>query len=221
MRSKHKYLFLLLTVFWISAIAQNLTKIKTIQKDTSIFGKYTWEMHDKYHGAQIDLVLYKNKTFKYNSYFPLGRYDSSEGNFRISKGKLILNSYLQKDSIPVEIKYVDTPLTTLTNTRLFYPKNNKGETIGIIFYNFNYDTSFDNIYIPLISSDSLVPKSITALKVNFNYNSFSTPWIPIQPTDKNIEVIIKTDHNFDSYKELVFKNKKYVIKDKKLIELKQ
>jgi hypothetical protein len=221
MRSKHKYLFLLLTVFWISAIAQNLTKIKATQKDTSIFATYTWEMHDKYHGAQIDLILYKNKTFKYNSYFPHGRYDSSEGNFRISKGKLILNSYLQKDSIPVEIKYVDTPLTTLTTSRLYYPKNNKGEMIGMAYYNLNYDTSFEKTYVPLISRDSLVPKSITALKVSFNYNSFSTPWIPIQATDKNIEVIIKTDHNFDYYKELVFKNKKYTIKGKKLIELKK
>jgi len=71
----------------------------------------------------------------------------------------------------------------------------------------------------LASVKPLLPK-ITSIKVKSYNNAFSSEWIPITNADKNIQVILETELNFDNFKELQFENKIYFIKKNKLIESK-
>ena len=54
-----------------SAMSQTLTRTSTTEKVDSVYATYHWEVHAGQHGAQIDLILFKNMTYKYYSSFPL------------------------------------------------------------------------------------------------------------------------------------------------------
>ena len=207
-------IFFVLLSNGLESTCQVLTQSKSFDKN--VYRVYSWNYSDRYHSSSIDLILFTDNTFKYYEFFPLNHADSSNGTYVIKKDKLILNSHLQEGSIPVHITYVDTPLTNIGISKLFFPTNKKGERIQSVYYYINYDTSFNGLYDPLLMANKPAPPIIYSIKLKCYHNSFSTAWIKISDTSRFIRVELDTDLNFDDYKEKHFKNKVLTLKGDKL-----
>lgn len=212
-------LFILIALFFSfdRSDGQVLKRISPDNTIDSLYRMYKWFVTDGHHGAYINLALFKNNTFKYYSSFPLGKEDSSEGTYAIKGKKLILNSFLQRDSIQIEVRYVDTPLTRDVKTRLYIPFNEKGEAIWFSHFALNYDTTFQSLFYPASSPLKPAPDSIYSIKLYFLLNSGSSPWTTVLNNGKNIQVIVKTDKNLDEYAEVLFENFIFTVKGNRLV----
>ncbi|MDX2046685.1 MAG: hypothetical protein SFU87_07845 [Chitinophagaceae bacterium] len=184
----------------------------------SIADKYAWHITGEYHSAGGNLTLYKNGRYKYYSYYPRVQEDSSEGNYRIYKNTLILNSDFQPGNVPVKINCSDSPFNKLSDKYISMPRNLTGDTCYTCSYNFNNDSTR---YFPSDIYRGDVPKEISSLKIHFLFNEFSSGWIPVTKHCGYIEVILLTEKNFDDYINKVFTNYKFRMNKNELFEIKK
>ena len=194
---------------------------KQITKKTtdSVLMTYSWESRNDVHSAYGEITLLKNGRFKYFSQRPLELNQYCEGYYILDGNKLILNSDLQNDNIPVNIEYVDAqPLTSLLN-RLDFPINNKGEVLYSGYYFLNYDTTSKGWFDPAYPLNRHWLDSVKSIKVLFNEADFSSRWIPVERSDKLIRVKVLTDKNFTTYKPIVFKDRTFEIQNETLSDI--
>lgn len=216
---KYTFLVLILSTFIVKvSSAQNWKKETLNKRQDSLFAVYSWEVHDKVHGAGEQITLTKKGRFKYTGYWPLNSKKFSEGYYSIDDNIITLNSDLQFDNVKANIAYFDTTAKDPLYSRLSFPKNNKGESIFKSFYYINYDTTSKGIFDPEFLIHLNLTHSIKSIKVRFWNADFGSSWIPIQQNGKFISVKINTDENFDSYKPKVLKNWKLKIYKNRLID---
>ena len=213
------FLLLFTINFTIILYSQDWKKENINPHADSLLAVYSWSAGNQYHTAWGKLFLFKNKRYKYSSFYPFADEEYSEGNYKFRKDTLILNSDFQPNKVQVKVNYLDTSITDTAFKKINFIKNKNGKLIYNGYYLLNNDTTLNGWYDPGLPFNKNLLNSIHSLKVLFNYNDFSSAWIPILTNDKFIEVVILSDKDFDNYRNKVFTNYKFRMNKKMLVEL--
>jgi hypothetical protein len=169
---------ILFTLFYVvacTAIGQDLKKVKLTreERDKGIIEKY--KAHSAaYHPQGFLLLLYANKTYRYEEAGMFQNNFFNTGIWTRTKTQLILQDHINKDNIPIKLEYLSKAGTA--NPFVFQiVKNLKGEelTDGFVFIN-NDSTSC----LPMMGTCLKEYAKIDSIKFVFE-NGYRTKWMKL------------------------------------------
>jgi hypothetical protein len=203
LRSKGLFCGLLVTVSVIS-YAQPLYKARLSSEDVKDGVLLKYHVVSEFDGGVV-LRLYKNKQYRYDvetsNYqgFGMGIWTSSDSEF-------VLNSFLQKENVPIKITYLDSVSASerIHKIGMQIPVNLNGERLpdSRIFLN------DDSIYaFPYFDTVVGSPIRVSRIRVDFG-DGYTSRWTPIAPmAGKQLLIIAQIDFIPASY--IVFKNERF------------
>ena len=205
-----KYMLVYIALLAQVAYSQDLTLVKL--KDKEAKGKtqyhYQWESTDG-HVAVIDLFLFKDNTFEYSIASNIN-YMYSTGRWKLSNGIIALNSDIQNETLPIQIKYRqrDSSDFNVKKIALIRDLNDAPLTYAIMYINNDSTSCMDGDL--LCVGDY---KQIDSIRVAIVNRGPSSKWIRIYPFEGLLQITIPTKRSLERY--MVLTDEKYLVyKDK-------
>ena len=198
--------------------SQNWKKENINPHADSLLAVYSWSAGNQYHTAWGKLFLFKNKRYKYSSFYPFANEEYSEGNYKFRKDTLILNSDFQANNLPIRIEYSDTDIQ---DRPLSFLRNLDGVLLRQARYFLNNDTSIAGSYyadFPLTTYPKDFLTNIKTLKVEVS-PGITSQWMPIEKNKRFIIVTVLSRKDFNEYHPKVLTNYKFLELENKLIDL--
>lgn len=153
----------------------------------------------------VALRLFKNQQYRYDL-ITSGYEVFSSGIWTFNDSEFILNSFLQKEDVPIKINYLDSISSPerIHKIGMQIPVNLKGERLSDSRIFLNDDSAYAFPYFDTIVGTHA---RIDRIKVAFG-NGFESKWIPLTlMPGKQLLVIAQIDFPLTSY--LVFQNKRF------------
>ena len=203
--------FVLFLILFTSSIIRSQEWIKEnlsgIDKKNGAFRKYVYECSDSY--CYISLTLYKTNKFRY-VLKTFNRNVFSTGKWSRNNDTLILQSFIQRNTVPVKLIYSNDTTGLINNFKIAIVRNNRGElmTDGMIKIN------SDSIQcLPLGGFCDRVFTSIDSIKVFFE-NGLTSGWIKVANNGfSKLIPVVQIDFLISSY---ILINRRYKISDSSL-----
>ncbi|MFC4262330.1 DUF5004 domain-containing protein [Ferruginibacter yonginensis] len=199
------FLFPLLNLFYTNKKENKESKI--IGEDIFVEYRYISPSND----GVISLILKKDRTYTYLLSNHLQRF-SSGGKWEIKKDTLTLNSFIQKNSLPVKVK-ADSIKTSSEYLRIDWVKNTAGDIVKDAEILINGDTS--KSCMPTFDSDCKIKVGeLMQLKVRLS-NNVTSKWQNIKSSRINhIEITLDVPFALDSY--IFYDKEKFILVGNKL-----
>jgi hypothetical protein len=201
--------FVLFCSFTSNHKHRSIPVCKSIILGDSIYAKYVFVSHSD--EGSITLVLKKNNTYSYTLDNHLESFFSS-GNWIIRKGALILNSFIQKDNLPVTIKEKKL-ISSSEFLEIDWVKNLNSDVVKDAQILINGDTS--NTCMPVFKNDCRIKREgLTSILIRLSNNIISK-WQNIKSTSStNIEITVNITFPLSTY--IFFNKEKFIILGEKL-----
>ncbi len=202
-KMKSYIIFLLFFFSFGSCFTQDLKKAPLSKQDSidNVIMRYEYLAKDESGG--IILLLRKDHTYRYD----LGTHlyqTMSEGIWWKSNNAILLKSFIQKDDIPVSIKYGNDG-TFADSFKVSIVKNIKGDFLPAFVFINNDSVKCD----PSLGFCDNEYTEIKRIKVVLE-NGLSSKWINIENSDEKIIITVMTEQPLLRY--TVMCDEKYTIK---------
>lgn len=203
--NKHVFLIGFSLLIIVAAMGQELKNVKLSKEDRTkgIVSKY--ESAGNAYSSSA-LVLYASGFYEYEVNFCMGS-QFNQGTWRRSKGQLFLKDTIEKDNLPISLKFTSEK-DTIGTFAISEIKNLKGEELGDGLVYINNDSTQ---CLPSIGACLGTFEKIDSVKIVFG-NGYRSKWIKVTHHNySNILPVLETDFLLGNYIPLV--HKKYQIMD--------
>ena len=192
-----KFTLTLLSIFLTTIIvfSQDLEKkvLSETDRKKGILYRYAYECSDSY--CEITLTLYKDNNYKYEVKSFM-RDVFSSGKWTKKNNILIINSFIQKNEVPVKLVYSNDTSGMIKNFPISIVKNKKNELLLDGLVRINNDSLQ---CLPMSGVCIGDYKSIDSLKIVFD-NGLSSRWLKVENKNfKKIIPVVQTDLSISSY----------------------
>ena len=170
-----KYAILIPLILIVCAGKGQPLKIQTLSEEDARNGvekKYLWQETHAY--GVVQLILFKNHRFK----FLVDKFTGTEfgeGNWKVDKAVIILNTDVKKDDVPIEVVCNNDIAGSVDNFKVSIPKDIKGIDLFDCMVRVNNDST---TCLPSYGRCDGNYTFIDSVKVGFG-NGMSSKWVSL------------------------------------------
>jgi hypothetical protein len=198
--------FLLLSVHLVlTGYSQDFHEVplSNSERKSNVIQHYQYASEDG-HVAIIDLILFKNKTYKYQNNSNV--YSAhSKGKWSIHNNILTLNSDFQQDQLPIKVYYRTRNTSDAGIKKIAYVKDMMGNVADYALIHVNNDSTLCSY------GDAFCDKEIDridSLKVVLE-NGLRSQWIAVPQATGILQVVLLSAESLEHYS--VLTNQRYKI----------
>jgi hypothetical protein len=191
--------------------SQDLLSVSLLKSDHSqgVFGKYELTGMESFY----QLILYKDNTFRYNSFENIIGKRFSEGWWKRKDDLLILNSTVRKETLPIRIDFSDDSIK-IPRTKVHWVYNSKGKLIEDALFFINDDSC---VCSSLMDTCTRAFEKISRIKLIIG--DVSSTWVNVTGKEyRQLKITVLSDINFSQY--VGFTDSKFQISKRGLNKLK-
>lgn len=191
--------------------SQDLLSVSLLKSDHSqgVFGKY--ELTGMEFSYQ--LILYKDNTFRYNTFENIIGKRFSEGRWKRKDSILILNSTFREQTLPIKIDFSADSMK-IPRIKIQWVYNSKGELIEDALFFINNDSCLCS---PLIDTCTCAIDEINRIKLVIG--EVSSTWMNVKGKEyKQLKITVLSEIDFRQY--VSFTDSRYKISKSGLNKLK-
>jgi hypothetical protein len=207
-------MLLLICIHCLPALSQSLKEVALTKEEKqadSLLSHYQVFSDDSL--ASVSLYLYKHGTFEYQNATCI-TYRFSTGIWT-KKGSIItLNSFIQKDQLPISINYIKTDSVGQKN-KVLVGRSPTGERITALVVYMNNDSTSCIVGTPFCNGSY---DYIDSIRVHLD-GGFHSQWIKTERNRGDIEPVIQTTIPLEKY--FPIRNEQYRLGNKQISRVKK